>query len=127
VDSGTQIIYIGEVASTHKKLWYKHARPTLFPIQWVQPFGLVLIESMACGTPVLAFNKGSVPEIVMHGKTGFFVDTFDGMIEAVKTISLIDPSDCRNHIKDNFSIASMTRKYSQLYQSIVDERTLYHA
>jgi glycosyltransferase involved in cell wall biosynthesis len=82
---------------------------------------------MACGTPVLAFNKGSVPEIVMHGKTGFVVDTFDGMIEAVKTISLIDPSDCRNHIKDNFSIASMTGKYSQLYQSIVDERTLYHA
>jgi glycosyltransferase involved in cell wall biosynthesis len=79
---------------------------------------------MACGTPVLAFNKGSVPEIVIHGKTGFVVDTIDEMIEAVRTISLIDPSDCRNHIIGNFSIASMAEKYSQLYQSIVDERIL---
>ena len=71
--------------------------------------------------------QGSVPEIVIHGKKGFVVDIIDGMIEAVKTISLINPSDCRNHIKDNFSIASMAGKYLQLYQSIVDERTLYHA
>jgi glycosyltransferase involved in cell wall biosynthesis len=71
--------------------------------------------------------QGSVPEIVIHGKTGFVVDTIDEMIEAVRTISLIDPRDCRNHIKENFSIASMAEKYSQLYQSILDERTLYHA
>jgi len=127
LDSNKQIIYIGEVDSTQKKLWYQHARATLFPIQWGEPFGLVLIESMACGTPVLAFNKGSVPEIVIHGKTGFVVDTIDEMIEAVRTISLINPGDCRNHIKDNFSIASMAGKYSQLYQSIVNERTLFHA
>jgi glycosyltransferase involved in cell wall biosynthesis len=124
LDSDKQIIYIGEVDSAQKKLWYQHARATLFPIQWGEPFGLVLIESMACGTPVLAFNKGSVPEIVMHGKTGFVADTIEEMIEAVKMISLIDPIDCRNHIKENFSIASMAEKYSQLYQSIVDERTL---
>jgi glycosyltransferase involved in cell wall biosynthesis len=71
--------------------------------------------------------QGSAPEIVIHGKTGFVVDTIDGMIEAVRMTPLINPSDCRNHIKDNFSIASMAEKYSQLYQSIVDERTLYHA
>jgi glycosyltransferase involved in cell wall biosynthesis len=71
--------------------------------------------------------QGSAPAIVIHGKTGFVVDTIDEMIEAVRKISLIDPSDCRNHIKENFSIASMAEKYSQLYQSIVDERTLYHA
>jgi glycosyltransferase involved in cell wall biosynthesis len=74
---------------------------------------------------VLAYNKGSVPEIVIHGKTGFVVDTIDEMIKAVRTISLIDPIDCRNHIKENFSVASMAGKYSQLYQSIVDEGTLY--
>ena len=68
--------------------------------------------------------QGSAPEIVIHGKTGFVVDTIDQMIEAVRTISLIDPSDCCNHIKENFSIARMAGKYSQLYQSIVDERTL---
>jgi glycosyltransferase involved in cell wall biosynthesis len=123
LDSDKQIIYIGEVDSTQKKLWYQHARATLFPIQWGEPFGLVLIESMACGTPVLAFNKGSVPELVIHGKTGFVVDTIDDMAEVVRSIHYINPDDCRNHIKEIFSIASMAEKYSQLYQSIVDERT----
>ena len=124
LDSDKQIIYIGEVDSAQKKLWYQYARATLFPIQWGEPFGLVLIESMACGTPVLALNNGSVPEIVMHGKTGFVVDSIEAMIGAVKAIHLIDPSDCRRHVKDNFSIASMARKYSDLYQWIADERTV---
>jgi len=124
LDSDKQIIYIGEVDSAQKKLWYQHARATLFPIQWGEPFGLVLIESMACGTPVVAFRKGSVPEIIIHGKTGFVVDSVDDMARAVKAIHLIAPSDCRSHVKDNFSIASMARKYSDLYQWIGDERTL---
>lgn len=124
LDSDQQIIYIGEVNTAQKKLWYQHARATLFPIQWGEPFGLVLIESMACGTPVVAFDKGSVPEIVMHGKTGFVVDSMDHMAEAVNAIHLIDPSDCRQHVKDHFSIASMAGKYLDLYQWIVDERTL---
>lgn len=123
LDSGKQIIYIGEVDSAQKKLWYRHARATLFPIRWGEPFGLVLIESMACGTPVAAFRKGSVPEIVIHGKTGFVVDSIADMIEAVKAIRLIDRRECRKHVKNHFSIASMARKYSELYQRIVDERT----
>ncbi len=122
LDSGKQIIYIGEINGDQKKLWYSHARATLFPIQWGEPFGLVLIESMACGTPVLAFNKGSVPEIVIHGKTGFVVDSIDEMIESVKLIHSIKSSDCRNHIKENFSISSMSEKYASLYQKIIDER-----
>ncbi len=124
LDSDKQIIYIGEVSSAQKKLWYSHARATLFSIQWGEPFGLVLIESMACGTPVIAFNKGSVPEIVINGKTGFVVDTIDEMISAVGDLHYINPIDCRNHIKDNFSIKTMSKKYSELYQLIVEERTL---
>jgi glycosyltransferase involved in cell wall biosynthesis len=124
LDSDKQIIYIGEVDSTQKKLLYRHARATLFSIQWGEPFGLVLIESMACGTPVLALNKGSVPEIVIHGKTEFVMDSIDDMPEAVRAIHTINPSDCRSHIKDNFSIASMAGKYSELYQLIMDKRTL---
>ena len=124
LDSDMQIIYIGEVNSAQKKRWYQYARATLFSIQWGEPFGLVLIESMACGTPVLAFDKGSVPEIVIHGKTGFVVESLEHMTEAVKAIHLIDPSACRQHVKDHFSIASMARKYSDLYQWIVDEKTL---
>ncbi len=124
LDTDKQIIYIGEVNSAQKKLWYQYAQATVFPIQWGEPFGLVLIESMACGTPVVAFNKGSVPEIVIHGKTGFVVDSIDRMAEAVKAVHLIDSSDCRQHVQDHFSIATMTKKYSDLYQWIVNERIL---
>ncbi|MFH1288171.1 MAG: glycosyltransferase, partial [bacterium] len=119
LDSDKQIIYIGEVDSVQKKLWYRHARATLFPIQWGEPFGLVLLESMACGTPVVAFRKGSVPEIVIHGKTGFIVDSIDDMIEAVGSVHLIDPNKCRKHVKDNFSISGMAEKYIKLYQWIL--------
>ncbi len=123
LDSDKQIIYIGEVDSAQKKLWYQHARATLFPIQWGEPFGLVLIESMACGTPVVAFRKGSVPEIVSHGKSGFVVDSIDAMAAAVNAIHLINPSDCRQYVKDHFSIAGMAEKYTALYERIVDGRT----
>jgi glycosyltransferase involved in cell wall biosynthesis len=122
--SNAQIIYIGEVNATQKKLWYQYARATLFPIQWGEPFGLVLIESMACGTPVIAFNKGSVPEIIIHGKTGFVVDSMEEMSQAVQKIDTICPLECRNHIKDNFSVPGMSQKYSRLYQWILNERTL---
>lgn len=124
LDSNKQIIYIGEVDTAQKKEWYRHARMTLFPIQWGEPFGLVLIESMACGTPVAAFRKGSVSEIVVHGTTGFVVDSIDEMTEAVSSIHLIDPSACRTHVRDNFSIASMAGKYAELYQEIENVRAL---
>ncbi len=115
-----QIIYIGEISSEHKKQWYRYARATLFPIQWGEPFGLVLVESMACGTPVIAFNKGAVPEIIVDGETGFVVDSMDAMIKAVGRIDSIDPVECRRHVRNHFSITSMASKYSELYQHIID-------
>ena len=122
LDSDKQIIYIGEISKEENKLWYRHARATLFSVQWGEPFGLVMIESMACGTPILAFKKGSVPEIVIDGKTGFVVDSIDDMVEAVKQIDRIDPNVCRKHVQDNFSIMSMAQKYSNLYQWIMKSR-----
>lgn len=122
LDCDKQIIYIGELSREQNKLWYRYARATLFPIQWGEPFGLVMIESMACGTPILAFKKGSVPEIVIDGKTGFVVDSINDMIEAVKHINSIDPNVCRKHVQDNFSTISMAQKYSKLYQWIVESR-----
>jgi glycosyltransferase involved in cell wall biosynthesis len=120
LDCDKQIIYIGEISSEHKKQWYRHARATLFPIQWGEPFGLVLVESMACGTPVIAFNKGAVPEIVVDGKTGFVVDSMNAMTEAVGLIDSIDPGECRRHVQNHFSITSMAGKYSELYHRIID-------
>ncbi len=118
--SDKQIIYIGEINSEHKKQWYRHARATLFPIQWGEPFGLVPIESMACGTPVIAFNRGAVPEIIVSGKTGFVVDSMDAMIKAVGLIDSVGPDECRRHVQDHFSIKSMAYKYSELYHKIID-------
>ena len=116
LDCDKQIVYIGEISGEHKK-WYRHARATLFPIQWGEPFGLVLIESMACGTPVIAFNRGSVPEIVVDGKTGFVVDSMSAMIGAVNRIDGIDPRECRRHVQNHFSIPIMAYKYSKLYRN----------
>ena len=124
LDCDKQIIYIGEISSEHKKHWYRHARATLFPIQWGEPFGLVLVESMACGTPVIALNRGAVPEIVVDGKTGFVVDSADAMIEAVGLIDSIDPSDCRIHVQKHFSIKSMAYKYSELYHKLIDSHKM---
>ncbi len=118
LDCDKQIIYIGEICGEHKKQWYRHARATLFPIQWSEPFGLVLVESMACGTPVVALNRGAVPEIVENGKTGFVVDSTEAMIEAVSRIDSIDPGDCRKHVENKFSITSMALNYSELYNQI---------
>jgi glycosyltransferase involved in cell wall biosynthesis len=115
-----QIIYIGEINSEHKKQWYHYARATLFPIQWGEPFGLVPVESMACGTPVIAFNRGAVPEIVVNGKTGFVVDSMDAMIEAVGFIDHVDPRECRRHVQNHFSITCMAYKYLELYHHIID-------
>jgi glycosyltransferase involved in cell wall biosynthesis len=127
LDSDKQIIYIGEASNAQKKQWYRHARATLFPIQWGEPFGLVLLESMACGTPVLAFRKGAVPEIVLDGISGFTVDTLDEMIAAVGRIPLLDPVACRRHVQNNFSTFTMAEKYSELYQRIVDRRRHHSA
>jgi glycosyltransferase involved in cell wall biosynthesis len=124
LDSDEQIIYIGEISSEHKKHWYRHARATLFPIQWGEPFGLVLVESMACGTPVVALNRGAVPEIVVDGKTGFVVDSVEAMIEAVSRIDSIDPGDCRKHVQNHFSIKSMAYKYTELYHQIIDSHKI---
>ncbi|WP_148897009.1 glycosyltransferase family 4 protein [Geothermobacter ehrlichii] len=121
LDCDKQIIYLGELSSEQKKQWYLHAWATLFPIQWGEPFGLVLIESMACGTPVLAFKEGAVPEIVVDGKTGFVMNSLDGMIGAVDRINSIDPRECQRHVQNHFSITSMAQKYSELYQQILDK------
>ncbi len=121
LDCDKQIIFIGELDNEQKKQWYRHARATLFPIQWGEPFGLVLLESMACGTPILAFKVGAVPEIVVDGKTGFVVDCLTDMIGAVDRIDRIDPGECRKHVQDHFSITRMANQYSELYQQIVGD------
>ena len=98
---------------------YGGAKALLFPVRWEEPFGLVMIEAMACGTPVIAFRRGSVPEIVIDGKTGFIVDNEDEMVAAVKRIDQIDRDECRKHVERNFTLARMMEDYVGVYHQAI--------
>ncbi|MCK5332326.1 glycosyltransferase family 4 protein [Candidatus Parcubacteria bacterium] len=96
------------------------AKALLFPINWEEPFGLVMIEAMACGTPVIAFNRGSVSEVVKHGKTGFVVENEKEMIETIQNIDQIKREDCRAHVEENFTIKTMVDGYEEAYRRVLD-------
>ena len=98
---------------------YRRAKCTLFTSQWEEPFGLVMIESMACGTPVIGLSRGAVPEVIVDGKTGFVVNTEDEMVQAIKNVDKINPQDCRKHIEGNFSRENMAKNYVAVYEKIL--------
>lgn len=117
----------------------KNGKALLFPILWEEPFGMVMIEAMACGTPVIAYNRGSVPEIVRDGLTGFIIDPdnedrpgkgtwiikkqgAEGLVEAVRRIREIDRNACRKHIQENFSVEKMVGNYERLYQEMINKK-----
>lgn len=111
----------GFVNGQNKLKLYKGAKALLFPIEWEEPFGMVMIEAMACGVPVIAFNRGSVPEIVIDGKTGFVVDHkrgVAGLVEAIGKVGTIDRAACRRHVEENFSVKKMTQGYEGVYNTI---------
>ncbi len=124
---------------------YQMAKALLFPIKWEEPFGLVMVEAMACGTPVIAYNRGSVSEIVRDGVTGFIVEPEDaesvqpsggynagrwiikkrgvaGLVEAVQRIGEIDRAACRKHIEENFSVEKMVEGYERVYEKVISDK-----
>lgn len=117
---GEQIIFFGEADATQKRELYANARCLLMPLMWEEPFGLVMPEAMACGTPVVAFGRGSAPELIDHGKTGFVVDTIDEMVEAVQSVETIDPAACREHVRTRFSPQQMAAGYVRLYERVLE-------
>ena len=100
---------------------FKRAKCTLFTSQWEQPFGLVMVESMASGTPVIALRRGAASEIIVNGKTGFVVNSQEEMVEAIKKIDQINPEDCRKHALKHFSRQQMVEKYIAIYKNILKE------
>jgi glycosyltransferase involved in cell wall biosynthesis len=112
--------YVGEINEDQKQDFLGNAHATLFPIDWPEPFGLVMVESMAVGTPVIAFSCGSVPEIMDHGKTGFVVNDIDEAVEAVEKVRLIDRAQCRAVFEKRFSSRRMAQDYLNVYAQIID-------
>ncbi|MCU1398710.1 MAG: glycosyl transferase group 1 [Acidimicrobiales bacterium] len=112
--------FLGELNERDKPSFYAHAAATLFPSDWPEPFGLVMIESMAAGTPVIALRRGSVPEVIVDGVTGFICDDIDEMVSAVDRLHEIDPEQCRRHAA-SFDYTVMTSRYESVYQSVLDQ------
>jgi glycosyltransferase involved in cell wall biosynthesis len=107
---------VGEVADEAKAAFLGGALALLFPVDWPEPFGLAMIEAMACGTPVVARPCGSVPEVVVPGVTGFIGDTLDELVDAVKRVDTIDRAACRRHVEEHFNVARMTDDYEAIYR-----------
>lgn len=113
------IVYLGEVSYQKVKTLFSGAKALLFPIEWEEAFGLVMIESMACGTPVIAFNRGAVPEVVKDKVTGFIVKNVKEMAHAVKKLETINREDCRRWVKENFTAEKMAENYETLCRKYV--------
>jgi len=111
--------FVGEIGHCEKGEFLGNASALLVPIQWREPFGLVMIEAMACGTPVIAHPYGSVPEIVRQGVSGFQVDDIDQAVKAVGRVGEIDRADCRRHFERNFTDERMARDYIDIYEQLV--------
>lgn len=115
-----QIIFIGELGHDAKVELLKGAYATVHPVTWPEPFGLVMAESMACGTPVLALNKGSIPEVIKDKKTGFVENDIKSLIKRVKEIEGIDRKACRTHVEKNFSSKKMAEGYLSVYRELIN-------
>jgi glycosyltransferase involved in cell wall biosynthesis len=116
------IEFLGEKSETEKIALLANARALLFPIDWPEPFGLVMIEALACGTPVIARRRGSVPEVVRDGVTGFVSETDDEMVAAIGALDRIDRRLCRTAVEQDFTATAMTDQYVALYERLVAQR-----
>jgi glycosyltransferase involved in cell wall biosynthesis len=114
--------FIGEIGDEEKAELLANAYALLFPIDWVEPFGLVMIEAMACGTPVIAFRRGSVPEIIDDGVTGFVVNDIDESLQALEQVNKLNRERCRKVFEARFSAARMARDYLEIYYRLREAR-----
>jgi glycosyltransferase involved in cell wall biosynthesis len=119
---GPDVEWLGEADARLKEDLYPRARCLLLPIQWEEPFGLVMVEAMACGTPVVALRRGSVPEIVVDGLTGFIRDDPAELPGVLRRLDEIDPRACREHVARNFDDEVMVERYEAVYRSVLRER-----
>jgi glycosyltransferase involved in cell wall biosynthesis len=122
----TQINYIGSVNDQQKNNLLQNALALLMPVQWNEPFGIVMIEAMACGTPVIGFKRGAISEVISHGKTGFYGETVAELIEAVQQVHLLNRNTIRKIMRSRFNEKLIANQYLKLYQEIIDKRSITH-
>ena len=115
-----RITYAGNLSGAKKTNFIADAKALLFPIQWEEPFGMAVIEALACGTPVVAMNKGAMPEIIQHGVNGFLANSEEEFFEYANRVQEIDPAECRRSVEENFTADSMARQYLSLYHQVLD-------
>lgn len=116
------IRYIGPVDDIQKNDLFRHAKAFIFPLQWHEPFGITVIEAMSCGTPVLAFPYGSMPELIQHGINGFLCHSEDEMTNLVHSVPLLSRETCRRTVEEKFSIQAMGEQYLHAYYELLSER-----
>ncbi|QCP47763.1 glycosyltransferase family 4 protein [Trinickia violacea] len=117
--SQAHVEFVGEINEAQKPEFLSGAKALLFPIDWSEPFGLVMIESMACGTPVIAFNRGSVPEVIDHGVTGYIVEDVQGAVAALQRLDELSRSEIRTQFEKRFSAKTMAQNYVDGYAALV--------
>jgi glycosyltransferase involved in cell wall biosynthesis len=114
-----KITYSGNLSGSRKMKFIAEAKALLFPIQWEEPFGMAVIEALACGTPVVAMNRGAMPEIIEHGVTGFLANNEDEFVEYMKRVDEIDPEACRRSVEEKFSADAMAQAYLDRYYEVL--------
>jgi glycosyltransferase involved in cell wall biosynthesis len=118
---GPDCIHMGEVTDEEKLRVLAGATAMVFPMRWKEPMGLVMIESIACGTPVIVSNQASAPELITHGKSGFLCNGFEELVEAVRNIAQISRADCRREAETRFDVPEMIRQIEQTYTKAISE------
>ena len=121
--SSPLIEFVGEIGNLEKDEFLGNASALLFPIQWPEPFGLVMIEAMACGTPVIAYPFGSVPEVIRDGVNGYLVSGIDEAVRAIGRLANLDRHAIRRHFELNFTADRMAARYLGIYQSLIDQKS----
>jgi glycosyltransferase involved in cell wall biosynthesis len=114
-----KIRYAGEVSDEEKKRLFAGATAFVYPLQWDEPFGIVMIEAMACGTPVVTYKRGAAPELVENGVNGYLADDFEDLLDCIGRVQEIKPKRCREYVEKHFSVDAMVDGYERVYRQIM--------